>query len=280
MGEEEVGNPKYNYKSFVIEVRNLSFLDVINLNKQFEGLKAISELNISVAQGGTIAVIGPNGAGKTTFFNLLTGLLKPTSGEIKFCGQNITGRSPESVAALGIARTFQLTRLFRELTVLENVMVGFHLSAKSSFLSVVSGTRESRREEEAWRVNALELLKSLELEGAADKIASNLPYGQQRIVEIARALATRPKLLLLDEPAAGLNSHETVVLSQTIKKIEESGITILLVEHDVKMVMAVSRHIFVLNYGQNLAEGSPQDIRRNPEVIKAYLGKEYSDANS
>ena len=192
-----------------------------------------------------------------------------------FRDEEITGLKPEAVARLGVTRTFQVTRLFKEMTVLENIMAGFHMHARASFPAVMAGLRKARREESSLKEKAMDLLEATGLKDEAQTVAGSMPYGLQRIVEMARALAGKPALLMLDEPAAGLNDRETATLVDFIRTIEGQGVTVLLVEHDVKMVMTVSRHVVVLNHGEKLAEGPPAEIRRHPEVVKAYLGKEY-----
>lgn len=246
-----------------------------NLGIDFGGLTAVNNFNIEMEHHDIYGLIGPNGAGKTTIFNLLTKVYEPTRGKIYLDGQEITKESIVSVNQLGIARTFQNIRLFKELTVLENVKVGLHHSIKYNLIESVLKLPRYRNEEKAIEEKALQLLKVLKLDEFIDAKAKNLPYGKQRKLEIARALATNPKLLLLDEPAAGMNPTETAELMDTIKLIREKfDISILLIEHDMKFVMGICEKITVLNFGQVLASGTPEEIKNNPEVIAAYLGSD------
>ncbi|MFH0778388.1 MAG: ABC transporter ATP-binding protein [Candidatus Eisenbacteria bacterium] len=241
----------------------------------FGGLKAISQLSFSLKKGDLAGLIGPNGAGKTTVFNVVTGVYPPTSGEIRLVGKRIDGLPTHRIAAAGIARTFQATRLFKELSVLDNVRVGCHLHSRSGLYSAVSRTRSFFRDEENIMGIAVKQLETFGLLALKDCVASMLPYGLQRRVEIARALANEPQLLLLDEPAAGMNPQETEDLMKLIKWVrDELGLTILLIEHDMRVVMGICERIGVLDHGVKIAEGTPEEIRGSPEVIKAYLGEE------
>ncbi len=249
-----------------------------NLQKSFGGLRAIDSLNFRVSLGQVKSVIGPNGAGKTTLFNLITGVFLPSQGIIRFSGQILNGLKPYRIARLGISRTFQNLQLFSNMTVLENVMVGKHPLTSAGLLSTGLRLTRMRKEEKYIREKALEELSFMGLETKAELEALSLPLGEQKLLEIARALATSPKLLLLDEPAAGLNIRETEKLSQTILKIRDRGVTVMLVEHDMSLVMGISDEVLVLNYGRMIAEGKPREVQRNPEVIGAYLGEEAGNA--
>lgn len=241
----------------------------------FGGLKAVSNFNLHLNKGELVGLIGPNGAGKTTAFNMLTGVYRPTTGSITFAGKSIVGLPPYEVTQRGIARTFQNIRLFSELTVLENVKIAFHFHVKYGLIEAVLRVGRYFREEQEIEEEAMELLKIFHLEDKADEVAKNLPYGAQRRLEIARALAAKPKLLLLDEPAAGMNPQETHELMEMIRWIRrEFALTILLIEHDMSLVMGICERIYVLEYGEILAEGTPKEIKANPEVIRAYLGGE------
>ena len=248
-------------------------LETKNLHRSFGGVHAIKDVSVQVRQGQIKAVIGPNGAGKTTLFNLIAGTIPPHEGEVTFQGRRITAWKPHAVAALGIARTFQTTKLFPHMTVLEIVMVGRHPRTRSGFLAGMLNLPCTWREDCEIRAKAREILADLGLIKSADETASNLPFGRQRLVEFARALATEPVLLLLDEPAAGLNIYETKELSELILKIRGRGITCLVVEHDMSLVMNISDDVVVLDQGQKIAEGPPRVIQRDPEVIRIYLGE-------
>lgn len=256
----------------------MQLLEVRSLTKKFGGLTAVDSLDFKVDSGQIKAIIGPNGAGKTTVFNLLTGIEKPASGTVQFEGKDIAGKKPHQIAALGISRTFQNTQVFANMTALENAMVARHLRTRTGLLSAMLGTPRSRRENSDSEERAIAFLKFMGLEDKANVLAEDLPQGERRLLEIARALATEPKLILMDEPAAGLNNSETRRLSESIFKIRDLGVTVLLVEHDMGLVMEVSDDVVVLNYGRKIAEGPPFLIRQDESVIQAYLGQEISDA--
>ncbi len=248
-------------------------LRIAHLVKQFGGLRAVSDVSFDVAEGRIKAVIGPNGAGKTTIFNLITGVDAPTEGDIAFEGKRITGMKPHQIAALGFSRTFQNIQLFDHMSVLENVMVGRHTRTVSGMLSAAFRLPKTRAEEKAIREAAMERLVFVGLDAQAGELAANLAFGGQRTLEFARALATEPKLLLLDEPASGLNAHETIVLAELILKIREQGVTVLLVEHDMELVMDISDEVAVLNYGKKIADGKPEAVQNDERVVAAYLGE-------
>ncbi len=247
-------------------------LDIRNLTKRFSGLTAVKDLSFKVRKGQIKAIIGPNGAGKTTVFNMISGLLKPSEGERVFKGVSVEGLMPHEIAALGISRTFQNVLIFDNLTVFQNVMVGRHTRSRGEFLYSGLGVLGSRGEEEKIRKRAYAFLEMAGLARKASEMAGNLPFGEQRLLEIGRALATEPDLLLLDEPAAGLNEKETQELAGFIKDIKGLGVTVLLVEHDMDLVMDISESILVLNYGEMIAEGTPSEIQQHQAVIEAYLG--------
>ena len=249
-------------------------LEIKNLAIQFGGLKAVDNLNLTIKKNQLYGLIGPNGAGKTTVFNMLTGVYKPTAGTIYLDGENITGKSPAQINRHGIARTFQNIRLFKDMSVLDNVKVGLHNQKKYTAIEGVLRLPRYFKEEKEMDKKALELLKVFELDGEKDTLSSNLPYGKQRKLEIARALATNPKLLLLDEPAAGMNPNETAELMDNIRFIiEKFDMTVLLIEHDMKLVSGICEEVTVLNFGQELAQGITTNVLNDPKVITAYLGE-------
>ena len=257
----------------VKKIKLKELLNVDNITMQFGGLTAVRNFKLKIIPGELIGLIGPNGAGKTTVFNMITGIYTPSINKIYFQSQNITGIKPDKIAKVGIARTFQNIRLLDNLSVINNVMIGFHLHLKSNLASAIFGLPGYIREEKSIHDKSMELLEKVELEKFKEEKAGSLPYGQQRKLEIVRALATGPKLLLLDEPAAGMNPQETKDLMSFIQKIQDDfSLTILLIEHDMKVVMGICRRILVMDYGITIAEGNPTEIQNNPEVIKAYLG--------
>ena len=257
----------------------MSLLEVKGLTKNFGGLSAVSNVSLKAEKGELIGLIGPNGAGKTTFFNLLTGVYVPTEGTIELETENgktlLNGITPNKITELGLARTFQNIRLFKDLTVLENVIVAMHAHKGNSLFSSLFRTKAYYETEKMMKEEALKLLKIFNLESFAQDKAKNLAYGQQRELEIVRALATKPKILFLDEPAAGMNPQETANLTRLIAQIQEQfGLTVVLIEHDMSLVMEICQRLYVLEYGRLLAHGTPEEIKKNPDVIRAYLGGE------
>jgi len=255
-------------------MENTVLLETRGLTKYFGGLAAVNNLDLRINQGEILGLIGPNGAGKTTVFNVISGIFPPTSGQVIFRGKDVSYLKPHEIVKKGISRTFQLTTIFKDFTVLENVLVGCHLDTKIGFWGALFNIRATRREESKALERSLEILEFMGLEPLRDELAKNLPYGHQRALGISIALATEPELLMLDEPMTGMNPEEKRREMGLINKIGDRGITILLVEHDMKAVMTLCERIIVLNYGKKISEGSPDEITRNKDVIEAYLGAE------
>ena len=252
----------------------MSILETHNVTKRFGGLTAVDDVSVQIPEGSIYSIIGPNGAGKTTLFNCITGFYPSDGGEILFQGKSLIGYSPDRVTRQGISRTYQNIRLFPAMTALENILVGAHPRLKSSWLDAILRTPRQRTEEKMALEKAQELLNFVGLKGKGDLLARNLPYGEQRRLEMARALANEPKIILLDEPTAGMNPNESRTMMRFIENLrDELGITILLIEHDMKVVMGISEFIYVLDFGQLIAKGSPEEIQKNPQVIESYLGR-------
>lgn len=258
----------------------MSLLEVKGVSKIFGGLVAVDKVSLKVDKGEIVSIIGPNGAGKTTLFNLLTGFYTVSEGEILFEGKAIHNKTPQDIVKCGLARTFQNIRLFKEMRVIENVLTGMHINTEYGFKDILFRTKKFKSQEVDKHKRAMEILDSIGLKGKMHEYASNLPYGDQRRLEIARAISTNAKLLLLDEPAAGMNGNESKILLEFIKDLKDKGYTILLIEHDMNVVMNISDRIYVLDHGKKIAEGVPKEIVNNERVIEAYLGRRQKDASN